>query len=35
VLSSLYFIARRKMFPVLGGIAGVTGAAIAITGFLM
>jgi hypothetical protein len=35
VLSSLYFIARKKMFPVLGGIAGIAGAAIAITGFLM
>jgi hypothetical protein len=35
VLSSLYFISRKKMFPVLGAIAGVAGAAIAITGFLM
>ena len=35
VLSSLYFISRKGMFPVLGGIAGVAGAAIAITGFLM
>jgi hypothetical protein len=35
VLSSLYFIARKKMFPVLGGIAGLAGAAVALTGFLM
>ena len=35
VLSSLYFISRKKMFPVLGIIAGVAGTAIAITGFLM
>src|ERR1017187_3737749 len=35
VLSSLYFISRKGMFPVLGGIAGVAGIGIAITGFLM
>ena len=35
VLSSLYFISRKGMFPVLGGIAALAGAAIAITGFLM
>jgi Domain of unknown function (DUF4337) len=35
VLSSLYFIARKGMFPVLGVIAGVAGVGIAITGFLM
>jgi hypothetical protein len=35
VLSSLYFISRKGMFPVLGGIAGVAGAGIAITGFLI
>jgi hypothetical protein len=35
VLSSLYFISRKGMFPVLGVIAGVAGAGIAITGFLM
>ena len=35
VLSSLYFISRTKMFPVLGVIGGVAGAGIAITGFLM
>jgi hypothetical protein len=35
VLSSLYFIARKGMFPVLGVIAGVAGVVIAITGFLM
>lgn len=35
VLSSLYFISRKGMFPVLGAIAAVGGAAIAITGLLM
>jgi hypothetical protein len=35
VLSSLYFISRKKMFPVLGVIAGVTGTAIAITGLML
>ena len=35
VLSSLYFISRKGMFPVLGAIAGISGIGIAITGFLM
>jgi hypothetical protein len=35
VLSSLYFISRKGMFPILGIIAGIGGAVIAITGFLM
>ena len=35
VLSSLYFISRKGMFPLLGGIAGVAGIGIAITGLLM
>ena len=35
VLSSLYFISRKGMFPVLGAIAGVAGLAIAIAGYLM
>jgi len=35
VLSSLYFISRKGMFPVLGIIAGLGGAGIALTGFLM
>jgi hypothetical protein len=35
VLSSLYFISRKRMFPVLGIIAGIAGAVIALTGFLM
>jgi hypothetical protein len=34
VLSSLYFISRKRMFPVIGVIAGIAGAAIAITGLL-
>jgi hypothetical protein len=32
VLSSLYFVARRKLFPAVGIIAGVAGTIIAATG---
>ena len=35
VLSSLYFIARKNMFPVLGVIAGIAGIGIAVAGFLI
>jgi hypothetical protein len=35
VLTSLYFIARRKMFPVVGVISAVIGSAIAVTGLYM
>ncbi|HTQ52866.1 MAG TPA: DUF4337 domain-containing protein [Bryobacteraceae bacterium] len=35
VLSSLYFIARKRLFPVAGAIAGVAGIAIAATGLMM
>jgi hypothetical protein len=35
VLSSLYFIARKMMFPVIGGISALLGVAIAVTGLLM
>jgi len=35
VLSSLYFISRKKMFPVMGVIAGLAGAVIAISGLLI
>lgn len=35
VLSSLYFISRRKMFPVMGVVAGLAGAGIAVTGLLI
>jgi Domain of unknown function (DUF4337) len=35
VLSSLYFISRKKMFPVMGVAAGVAGTVIAITGLLV
>lgn len=35
VLSSLYFISRKKMFPVMGIIAGLAGAGIALTGLFM
>jgi hypothetical protein len=35
VLSSLYFIARRSMFPVLGLIGAMAGVVIAATGLMM
>jgi len=35
VLSSLYFISKKKMFPVMGIVAGLAGVAIAITGLLL
>jgi Domain of unknown function (DUF4337) len=35
VLSSLYFIARKMLFPAAGLIAGVLGAVVAATGLLM
>jgi hypothetical protein len=34
VLSSLYFIARKKMFPVIGIITGIAGIAIALSGLM-
>jgi uncharacterized protein DUF4337 len=34
VLSSLYFISHKKLFPAVGVIAGLAGLVIAITGFL-
>jgi len=35
VLSSLYFISHKTMFPIMGLIAGIAGAGIAITGFMI
>lgn len=35
VLSSLYFISRKLMFPVMGAVAGILGTAIAVTGLMM
>jgi Domain of unknown function (DUF4337) len=35
VLSSLYFISHRKMFPAMGVIAGIGGVVIAASGFIM
>jgi len=32
VVSSLYFIARKKMFPVMGLIAGIAGLGVSLTG---
>ena len=35
VLSSLYFISRKRMFPAMGMVAGIAGVGTAITGFLV
>jgi hypothetical protein len=35
VLTSMYFISKKKMFPVMGILSGVVGVGIAITGFLL
>lgn len=35
VLSSLYFISKKMMFPVMGVIAGLAGAVIAATGLML
>jgi hypothetical protein len=35
VLSSIYFISRKLMFPWIGLIAGIAGVAIALTGLAM
>jgi hypothetical protein len=35
VLSSLYFIARKMLFPVIGIIAGIAGAVMAIAGLTL
>jgi hypothetical protein len=35
VLTSLYFISRKKMFPAMGVIAGLAGTALGIYGFLL
>ncbi|HEX3744424.1 MAG TPA: DUF4337 domain-containing protein [Bryobacteraceae bacterium] len=35
VLTSLYFISKKKMFPVMGVLAGLAGVAIALTGLLV
>lgn len=35
ILTSLYFISKSKMFPVVGLIASISGIGVAITGLLM
>ena len=35
VLTSLYFISRKKLFPAVGIVAGIAGIGIAMTGLLM
>jgi len=34
-LTSLYFISRKKMFPVMGVLAGLAGVGIALTGLMV
>jgi hypothetical protein len=34
VLTSMYFISRKKFFPVLGVLAGIAGVGVALTGYL-
>ena len=35
VLSSLYFLSKRRFFPVLGGVAAVIGFGLGVAGFLV
>jgi Domain of unknown function (DUF4337) len=35
VLSSLYFLSKRRFFPLIGGIAAVIGTALGIAGYLV
>jgi len=35
VLTSLYFIARSKLFPVIGVISAVIGLGMAVSGYLL
>jgi hypothetical protein len=35
VLSSLYFLSKRRFFPLLGSIAALIGTAIGVTGFMI
>lgn len=35
VLTSLYFISRSKLFPVMGGLSAAAGIVIAVTGLLL
>ena len=35
VLSSLYFLSRRRFFPIIGGVAAIVGAALGVSGLLV
>jgi Domain of unknown function (DUF4337) len=35
VLSSLYFLSKRRFFPVIGGVAALIGLGLGITGFVV
>jgi len=35
VLSSLYFLSKQRLFPIIGGIAAVIGFGLAVAGFLV
>jgi hypothetical protein len=34
-LSSLYFLSKRKFFPVIGGVAAVIGTVLGVAGYLV
>ncbi len=34
-MSSLYFLSKRKFFPVIGGIAAIVGSVLGVLGFLI
>jgi hypothetical protein len=35
VLSSLYFLSKRRFFPLIGGVAAIIGAALGVAGLLL
>ena len=35
VLSSLYFLSKRRFFPIIGGIAAVIGTGLGVAGYLV
>ncbi len=35
VLSSLYFISKRRFIPILGGLAAITGTVLGVAGFFV
>jgi hypothetical protein len=35
VLSSLYFLSKRKFFPIFGGLAAIIGTVLGVAGFFV